>query len=477
MAACVTADNAAAVSVAMTEALDRALVKHLDKGPRQEDLTFAYWRPSYGIKRMTAILQHIVLPNAGDRVLHGNVAFNEQYVRRVLKDVPPECGVTLLHSHVSPGWQGMSKDDVVAERDRLAGPVWGRTALPLLGLTWGTDGTWSARIWRRAAPNEFHRKDAFTVRVVGKALRISYHPKFEIKGNVQKTQVASVSVWGDAAQRNIARAHVGIAGLGSVGSIAAESLARTGVTRPTFIDHDTVEERNLDRTLGAEPSDVIARTKKVHVATRNYYRSATANRIAVNAIPHSVLSETGIGAALDCDAIICCVDRPWPRYILNLMAYAHLIPVIDGGILAKVSNEGHLLHIDWRIHRVGPEQPCMLCLDALHRSDAELDRQGLLDDPDYIKGLSHEEREKYAGRNVFAFSLSVAAHQVIQLLGMLTGMQRIGGAHPQIYHAYPGQMDVLGAACCDPDCDIHEYLGKAVDLIALINEGNPANAV
>lgn len=476
MAARVTAENAVDVSVAMTEALDRALINHLDKGPLQEDLTFAYWRPSYGATRLTAILQHSVLPGRGDRELHGNVAFTEQYARRVLAGIPPGCGIALLHSHLGPGWQGMSRDDVVAERDRLAGAVWGRTGLPLLGLTWGTDGTWSARIWKRTAPHIFQRQDAGTVRVVGHGLRISYHPKFRIRGEVRKTQVATASVWGDAAQRDIARAHVGIAGLGSVGSVVAEGVARTGVSRPTFIDHDIIKERNLDRTLGAEPSDVIARTKKVHVATRNYYRSATAERLEVRAVAHSLLTEQGIGAALDCDAIVCCVDRPWPRYVLNLMAYAHLIPVIDGGIFAKVDQRGHLLHVDWRIHRAGPEQRCMLCLGALLRSDAELDREGLLDDPDYISGLSPQDRERYKGRNVFAFSLSVAAHEVIQLMGMLTRSPRIGGIEPQIYHAYPGSMHVLGSGSCDHDCDISGYTAMATDLRKLIETNKPARA-
>jgi len=115
--------------------------------------------------------------------------------------------------------------------------------------------------------------------------------------------------------------------------------------------------------------------------------------------------------------LISCVDRPWPRWILNMIAYAHLIPVIDGDILARVTPDGRPLHIDWRIHTVGPGRACLLCLSALLRSDAALDRDGLLDDPDYLCGLTAEDYERYNRRNVFPFSLSVAAHEVLHLAG------------------------------------------------------------
>ena len=161
------------VSVAFTEMLDRELAEHLDKGPNQEDLTFAYWRPSRGKLRFTALLYQAAKPAEGDRILQGNVAFTEQYARRVIMNVPKGSGIALLHSHLGPGWQEMSHDDVIAERDRLASAVWGRSGVPLLGLTRGTDGTWSARLWIRGGPQKFERKDAATVRVVGDQLRIS----------------------------------------------------------------------------------------------------------------------------------------------------------------------------------------------------------------------------------------------------------------------------------------------------------------
>lgn len=459
-----TIEGFADSSVAFSQDIDRQLAAHLVKGPRQEDMTFAYWRPSRGGMRFTAILHTVVLPGPEDRELHGNVAFTEQYIRRVLVNRPANSGVALLHSHLGPGWQGMSHDDIIAERDRLAGAIWGRSQLPLLGLTRGTDGSWSARHWVRTGAGEYSRKDSSTVRVVGDQLRITYHPRLRPAPDVQPSQVATASVWGPRAQAQLARARIGVVGLGSVGSIVAEALARTGFSAITLIDHDIIEERNLDRTLGSEPNDVAGKVHKVHVSERLLRKSHTAANLDLDVQPVNLLTREGWAAAMDCDAIVCCVDRPWPRSLLNMLAYAHLIPAVDGGIFARVKSDGTPLHVDWRIHRVGPGRACLFCLGALLRSDASLDKEGLLDDPDYIAGLTADEMEKLARRNVFTFSLSVASHEVLQLIGMITGMPRIGGKAPQMYHAFPGRMDLLSKHACEPDCEILGITAEALDL-------------
>jgi|SRR5579884_1732116 len=457
-------------SVAMTRELDAALAKQLDRGAGQEDLAFALWRPSRGRSRLTAILDRVVLPEAGDRVWlpNGTVAFTPQYVVRVLSLADREHGVAFLHSHLGPGWQGMSRDDVVAERKRMASATHGYTRLPLVGMTRATDGAWSARCWLPDQGGRYRRQDAESVRVVGRRLRQTFHPKLLPPPRVTAAHVATVSVWGQAKQAELARTRVGIVGLGSVGSIVAEALGRMGLTRLAFIDHDRIEQRNLDRTAGALPQDTRVGTPKVEVARRHVEAVHTADRIELDPFHGSLLSDGGLARVLDCDVLFSCVDRPAPRHVLNALAYAHLIPVVDGGTLAKVDEAGELIHADWRIHTVGPERACMVCLGALGREAITLDLAGKLDDPLYIQGLAPALREQLvrqsARQNVFPFSLSVAAHEVLQMVGLVTGEERVGGIGPQMYHCYPGEMCVDQDAACSDVCEYAALMATAADI-------------
>lgn len=452
-----------AFSVAMTDVLSTRMAEHFAKWSQaQEDLLFAYWRPSRGAKRFSAIVMDLLLPLDGERILRGNVSFTLEYLTRVLNGCAPGDGVALIHSHLGPGWQDLSYDDVVAERDRLASVVCSKTDLPLLGLTWSTDGFWSARFWLRTGRRRYSIRHATNVRTVGKQLRISFHPILRPRDTPSPAQEATVSVWGEEAQSSLCRSHVGVIGLGSVGSIVAEALSRTGIQKITLIDNDKIETRNLDRTLGALPRDAFFRCRKVKVSERLLRHSHTGNKLQLIPLSQSLLTDAGLAAALDCDVLISCVDRPLPRSVLNTLSYAHLIPLIDGGIMARVAENGKLLHVDWRIHTVGPGHACLYCINALRRSDVALDRDGMLDDPDYIRGLSHADRERYRRRNVFAFSLSVAAHEFLQLVTLISGNQRIGGRGPQTYHAFPGAMEVAEHSLCVRGCDVAAIEATAV---------------
>ena len=130
------------------------LLQHTSKGQRQEDLCFALWTPSTGRTRTTSVLREVMLPRDGERRLYGNASFLPEYLDRVADAaLAKKAGIAFLHSHLTPGWQGMSDTDVTSER-RMAPSILGTTGLPLIGLTMGTDGALSARFWIRTGIRE-----------------------------------------------------------------------------------------------------------------------------------------------------------------------------------------------------------------------------------------------------------------------------------------------------------------------------------
>ena len=58
------------------------LLAHLRSGKRQEDLCFALWRPSRGACRTTALISELLLPEKGERTLHGGASFEADYLSR-----------------------------------------------------------------------------------------------------------------------------------------------------------------------------------------------------------------------------------------------------------------------------------------------------------------------------------------------------------------------------------------------------------
>src|SRR4029077_3454759 len=109
---------------------------------------------------------------------------------------------------------------------------------------------------------------------------------------------------------------------------------------------------------------------------------ATAHSVNIDAIPYSLAAENGYLAALDCDVLFSCVDRPRARQILNHFAYAHLIPVIDGGIAVRFKNE-KFSGVDWQLQTITPGRACLQCLEAFTLADASTEVAGKLDDPTY----------------------------------------------------------------------------------------------
>ncbi len=444
-------------SVAIPSKLNFELCNHLIRADGQEDVAFALYHPSNGVFRFTALIYKVILPEDGDREVHGNVTIWPEFFKRICRIAAEEkCGIVLLHSHPSAGWQGMSLDDIKTE-ESYSEASFSINNFPIVGLTLGSDRAWSGRIWEYN--NEwFERKSAATVRVVGKRLHVSYNDTIRPKPLFKNTYKRTVTVWGEKNHLHLARLRVGIIGLGSVGSMVAETLARIGVERFTLIDFDEVQEHNLDRLLGTTINDIGQ--PKVYVAQRQINKAGTGSNIVVRPVQNGITEEEGYRNALDCDVIFSCVDRPWPRFVLNHIAYNHLIPVIDGGIQVRLNTDSREFEgADWQLQVVGPDRPCLRCLGAYHAADVDTERAGQLDNPSYLAGLPSDHAFK-RNENIFPFSSSLASLEVMQFIEMVTGM---GGAEyygTQRYSYNEGYIRLVSNITCVSNCLFTAGIGQ-----------------
>ncbi len=388
------------------------LLQHYRLGKQQEDLCFGLWTPSNGAERKTAILTAVLLPTSGERNLHGNVSYEPGYLTRVTREaIKSGQGLAFLHSHLSPGWQDMSAPDIRAERDRIADTA-RATGNPLVGMTVGTDGHWSARFWKET-PSGKSKEWSRKVRVLEKCRLIIWERPIA-KGADRRKQRRTIESWGEERQRRLESLRIGVVGLGSVGSVVAEGLARTGIRELVLIDHDVVKLHNLDRMLNASTRDVGC--LKTDVAEKSVRRASPARNIRIINHRTKIQDRVAYSAARDCDILVCCVDSPSARDLLNRIAYRDAIPVVDGGVEVRTDpRNGNMNAARWRAHIVNPYTECLRCNGQYTSSDVMLELDGSWRNPDYIRG---PERRGTGGENVFCLSLAAASEVLNMTLRM-----------------------------------------------------------
>lgn len=320
--------------------------------------------------------------------------------------------------------------------------------MPLVGMTVGLDGYWSARFWegREGQPRlEWCDK----VRLVApNSYQLQFNDRLVPPAPKRKVLKRTYESWGAIAQNMVSRMQVGIVGLGSVGCIVAEAMARVGVRQITLFDPDRVEEHNLDRLLYGTPQDVGR--LKVELAKSRMKLSATADHAEIMAIPKSIKDQDAFRELLDCDMVLSCVDRPVARDIMNFAANAHLIPVIDCGVaIVKDRTRDALESAHWKAHVITPYHQCLRCNRQYNTGMVSAELDGSLDNPSYISLLPDEET--LGSQNVFPFSLGVAGMAVNLMTRYLIGQSWWPAVHRQDYQLQTGKITVTNEECL-PQC-------------------------
>lgn len=152
-------------------------------------------------------------------------------------------------------------------------------------------------------------------------------------------------------QERLLASHALVIGAGGLGSPVALYLGSAGVGRITVVDHDVVDETNLQRQI-AHTLDRVGQPKAGSV------RTAIA---AINPDPQVVTVVQRADAALldalvpTADVVLDCTDNFHTRHLINRACVRHGKPLVSG---AAIRMDGQLSVFDTRT----PGKPCYACV-------------------------------------------------------------------------------------------------------------------
>jgi molybdopterin/thiamine biosynthesis adenylyltransferase len=192
----------------------------------------------------------------------------------------------------------------------------------------------------------------------------------------------SVRAFGIDGQRRLEALTIGIVGVGGLGSMVAEQLARLGIGELVIVDPDRIEKSNLPRLVGA--FDHHVGQPKVTAVREHLWRSGR-DSLSVKAVQTPIQEQPSV--LDDCDIVVGCVDSVTARSFCNEYAVKQLCYYLDAGVRIDTPDESEstdeqTIELTGYVHLVAPGSTA--CFDCLGRHDQAAAR---------IEQLSPAERD------------------------------------------------------------------------------------
>lgn len=177
-----------------------------------------------------------------------------------------------------------------------------------------------------------HRQPLRSAIVQGEGIYRMYPsvPRRFMKSDPQFDRQAKL--FGDRGQAILRDLHVGVIGLGGVGSIASELFARLGIGWLTLVDPEPLEPSNVPRVVGSTFADVGM--PKVEIASR-LARAANPD-VRVNSCAASIVDDAIAHELACCDFMILAADTMQARLVVNAIAHQYLVPTFQIGSKVQV---------------------------------------------------------------------------------------------------------------------------------------------
>lgn len=398
----------AGATLVMTEALHSALREHLFPGDGLEAAAVLICTRHEGER--TKLLAKSVIP-----VPHGACVREKDFLNwpgeyldlALAQSEEAQYSIVLVHSHPG-GFLGFSELDDESDQITMRSLYAGVEAIHGSAVMI-PDG----RIVARTYDDSQCATNVRLVSVIGDDIRLFFDG---VDGHafLDGRSEAPMAFTSEMTQA-LSKLSVAVIGVSGTGSVVAEQVSRLGFGEIFLIDHDRVEERNLNRILNSTQEDAASSAFKVEMFANAIER--VRGKGVARPIAKSIGTREAVLAAAEADILFCCVDTKYARMIADRIASRFLIPLFDVGVLIPTMKDVTGVMIAGVYGRVDYVQPGgstladrevytgeSLRAESLFAANPEAYQQQL--QHGYIRGF-HEEAPAVISLNMLAASSCV----------------------------------------------------------------------
>jgi hypothetical protein len=271
--------------------------------------------------------------------------------------------------------------------------------------------------------------------IVGKRRQLLFPAPPPRPKNACRLYDRQTRLFGDAGQQRLSQAKIAIIGVGGVGALLIEWLARLGVGHFVLIEPERIEVSNLPRFPGATGFDALVwlqgdrfpawvrrlagrlSARKLRIARRVIRRANPNARIEL--LPHDFLAQGIASRVLDCDYLFLAADTMRARLLFNAIVHQYLIPGVQVG--AKVTADrstGDITSIHAVARPVTPECGCLLCNQLINPSKLQEEGQSVAE----RRAQQYVDDEAIAAPSVITLNARAASQAADDFMLYLTGL-------------------------------------------------------
>ncbi|WP_439544008.1 ThiF family adenylyltransferase [Hyphomicrobium sp.] len=383
-----------------------------------------------------------------------------QFIQRHILSCRDERLVYLaIHNHGGAGSVSFSSDDI-ASHERGYPALLDISRGNAVGALVFAQGAVAGDIWLPGG----RRVSLDRAEIIGRRRTIIRPAPIARPGNADPRYDRQTRLFGDAGQAILAGAKVAIIGLGGVGSLVAEYLARLGVGAFVLIDPDRLDPSNIPRVAGARRSDVwwtlsgpyapswlrrmalAHSTRKVKIARRVIRQANPGARI--EAIAQNILDPVAAKAIMECDYIFLAADEMRARLLVNAIVHQYLIPGVQIGSKISVDAGGTLTDIFSVVRPLRPGMNCLWCNQLINpgklADEAKTGRER--------KGQRYVDDDEVVAPSVITLNAVGAAHACDDFLFFMTGLSNPDLSLDFARYDSRARLMSLSSPRADPDC-------------------------